>query len=426
LKEHSLSTLTRQIALEWDGNTSLREYASIDEGAAEMLAGYDGLDLVLGLTSLSRPTAGALSRQKNGSLCLNGLTSLDDGIAEEFSRYTGFLGLDGLASLSAAAAQALSKSVQSLSLSGLGSVPDPVAEVFSKCKCRLTLGGLAELNHAGLAAKLLVLEQYEELDLSRLTKISEPAATVLSKSQNKLRLDSLKSIPNFDLAWKLFLQEPHSSWLAALTSLSAEEAAIISTFTGEIYLENLTDLSEMAAERLCGHKGILGLRGLTSLTDGAAEALSKHSNILILPQDMSKKVADHFLRRFTGGIHQTNQMARPDGERRAIELKHGKLYDCKIDSEYGGEENASIVQLAIDATSNRRFVLFGAREIYLKEPDFVHKLIDLDFYFLFMEEYPSSNSEYSIQAMFLNKDGVTLEDESEDGCLYHFKETSVI
>jgi len=418
-------TLTRKIALEWDGNSSLRKYVSIDDDAAVVLANYDDADLeLMGLTSLSLPAAKALSRQKNGSLTMSGLTSLADDIAGEFSRYEGILGLDGLTSLSLAAAQALSKSVQSLYLSGLTSVSDPVAEVLCKCKGRIMLGGLTSLTHSGLAVKLA--EKDDELYIPGLTELSDEVATSLSKTRASLLLNGLKSIPNFDLAWKLFLQERDSSYLSSLTSLSADEAAVISSYRGDIYLDNLSVLSEIAAETLSRHEGILGLRGLTSVTDSAAEALSKHNGTVILPQTLSKKVADHFLRRFTGGVHQTSQMPTSHGAIRASELQHGKLYDCKVDSEHGGKENENIIQLAIDATTNRRFVLFGARYIYQKDPEYVHKLIGLDYYFLFMEEYGDSKWNTSIREMFLDQNGVMLQDESNDGCLYDFKETDVI
>ena len=417
--------LTLKIALEWDGNTSLREYPSIDDDAAEVLANYDDADLeLLGLTSLSLPAARALSRQKHGSLRLSRLTLLEDGIAEEFSRYEGCLGLEGLTSLSVTAAQALSKSVQSLDLSGLISVLDPVAEVLSKCKGHVTLGGLTKLTHPGLAAKLA--GQDEELDFPGLTEMSDDVATALSKTKARLLLVGLKNIANFDLAWRLFLQEQDRDYLSFLTSLSATEAAVISNYKGDIYLDNLSLLSDIVAETLSRHEGILGLRGLVSLKESAADALSKHNGTLILPHILSKNVADYFLRRFTGGIHQTSRTPTSDGPIRAIELQHGKLYDCKVDSEYGGKENENIVQLAIDATTNRRFVLFGARHIYQKDPEFVHKLIDLEFYFLSNEGYVNSGWNTSIREMFLDANGVMLEDESKDCCLYDFQETAVI
>ena len=49
---------------------------------------------------------------------------------------------------------------------------------------------------------------------------------------------------------------------------------------------------------------------------------------------------------------------------RAIDLQHGKLYDCTIDTDHGGKETDSFVQLAIDAKTNRRWMLFGKKWDY--------------------------------------------------------------
>jgi hypothetical protein len=417
--------LTLEIANQWDGNASLREYTSIDSDAATVLANRDDADLdLLGLTVLSLPVAKALSSQKNGSLNIDSLTSLEDHIAEEFSKYHGFLGLAGLTSLSVAGARALSKSVQFLDLSGLTSVSTPVAEALSQCAGRVQLQGITSLTHPGLASKLAEVD--DELHIPRLTELSEEAAIALSKTTARLLLPGLKSIPSFDLAWKLFLQEKDSDPLSSLTALSAPQAAIISTYKGDVYLDRVPTLSDVVAETLSQHHGVLGLRALASLSETAVESLSKHANgILILPPALSTKVASNFTRRYIG-CNASSLKPSPNGTVNAFELKHGKFYDCKVDSETTEAEDCTILQLAMDATTNRRFVLFGAKRIYTKDPDFVQKLIDLDFYFLFTQEYDSPEWNTSIMQMFLDENGVMLRDEHNDGCLYDFKETDAI
>jgi hypothetical protein len=155
--------------------------------------------------------------------------------------------------------------------------------------------------------------------------------------------------------------------------------------------------------------------------------LSRHSNgILVLPPELSAKVTEHFLRRHVKGFQHANQKSDSDAVIRAVDLQPGKLYDCKIDSEYAGVEDCSLVQLAIDATSNRRYVLHDARNIYKKDPEFVHKLIALDYFFLFMKEYGRSEKNSSIYEMFLDENGDLFWDESKDAYWYDFKETDVI
>jgi len=415
--------LTLEFAREWDGNTSLRDYTSIDSAAAPVLANNDDCDLTLdGLTSLTRQAAHGFSKQKSGSLSLNGLTSLDDNVAEEFSGYVGHLGLGGLTSLSLSAARSLSKSVQFIDLAGLTSVSDSVADVLSKCKGRIQLGGLTLLTHQELAAKLA--EEDDELHFPHLQSVPYEVAVVLSKTKaRRLLLPSLKSITSFDLAWRLFLQDQDSDALSGLTRLSLAEADTIANYKGDIYLDNLNVLTENVAEALSKHRGILGLRGMNSLTDTCAEFLSRHSQgILILPPKQSKQVSDHFQRKYLEKFKPASQKAPLDGFIKASELQHGKFYECKVDSTSHGIENDNFTQLAIDATTTRRYVLFGAKHIYQKDPEFVRKLINFDFYFLFMEEYGSSKWNHSIREMILDETGLMLQSESADACFFDFKE----
>lgn len=415
-------TLTVEIAREWNQNSSLKEYTSIDDDAAEVLVGYKDADLDFdGITSISPKTVQILS--KHISLGFKGLSTIGNEVASALSDFNGFLDLSGITSLSVAAAQSITKSAQFIDLSGLTSVSDPVAEVLSKCKGRLHLCGLTSLTHPRLAAKLAEVD--DELDVPGLTGLSDEVAAALSKTNATLLLRGPKSIPNFDLAWKLFLQNPNDDFLSSITSISPAEATIIANYKGDVYLEKLTSLSDIAAETLSRHQGVLGLRGLTSLTDSAAEILSKHKDIVILPQSLSKKVAGHFLERFCSGSKQIRQATASDGKIRAIDLEQGKLYDCKV---YGdsGPEDCSIVQLAIDATSNRRLVLSQARYIYQKDPEFVRKLATWEFFLLSTERCGNPNWQKSIDEMHLDENGDTLQFGDDGDCYYDFIETDVI
>ena len=420
------TTLTLEIALGWDGNTSLTQYTSIDDQAAEVLAKYEDADLELrGLISLSLPAAQALSKQESGSLNLRGLASLKNDVAEAFSHYGGFLGLEGLTSLSLPAAQALSKSVQFLDLSGLTSVLDPVAEVLAKCKCRIHLRGLRELTHPGLAAKLA--EADDELDLPGLTELSDPVAVALSKTKPRLLLEALKRIDNFELAWKLFVQDKDSYPLSFISSLSDADATTIANYKGNVYLDGLDALSAAAAEILSRHVGVLGLRGMKSLTDNAAESLSHHNHdTVILPQQLSAKVAALFLYRFTGRPLGARKPPAPDGTIDAIDLQHGKLYECIIESYGAGKKTCDFVQLAIDPTTNRRFVLFGAKRAYEEDPEWVRQLIKTDFHLLWLEEWSRPKGPIPNSDFLLDQDGIVLHDEAEECWLHGFRETDVI
>jgi hypothetical protein len=427
------TTLTLEIARVWKNsgcNTTFKEYTSIDDDAADLLATCDGADLELdGLGALSPAAVRALSKQQNGSLSLSGLTSLSEAAAEAFAKYPGAaLGFDGLKSLSEPVSIALAKFSGSLYLSGLPSVTDPVAEALSKHQGLLVLDGLTSLTHPGLADKLAA--ESDELNLSGLTELSHPAATALSKTKaSRVILGVLKSQPNFDLAWRLFTQDGDSNYLSSLTSLSEADAATLSNYAGDLYL-GLTKLTEDVAKELAKHRGKLFLNSLSSLSDIAAKALSMHKGTLTLPPALSTRVWAHWLRRHTGGVPLASETASADGKMRAIELQQGKLYDCILDSDCG-REDCSVVQLAIDATTNRRFMLLGARYLYAQYPDRVHTLINMTFADLDPEVTdataggPDKERYGAIFEFILDESGV-LHDKSEDGYLSDFKETDVI
>ena len=107
----------------------------------------------------------------------------------------------------------------------------------------------------------------------------------------------------------------------------------------------------------------------------------------------------------------------------AIELEHGKSYDCTIDSD-SGLENCSLVQLAIDSASNHRFVLLGARYLFTKHSDYVHKLINMSFKELITEDFlgdPDRIMGLQVKKFILNTNGA-LESKIDDCFLYDFVE----
>jgi len=116
--------LTKEIAeqfLKDEDSMDLREFAVIDDDAAESLSRHEGEELALdGLTTFSDAAAEALGMHTGVDLSLNGLTSLSDKAAESLGMHEGErLSLDGLTSLSDVAFESLSKCEGSLSLNGL-------------------------------------------------------------------------------------------------------------------------------------------------------------------------------------------------------------------------------------------------------------------------------------------------------------------
>ena len=85
------------------------QFKSIDDQAAELLAGSDEGELFLdGLSSISNKTAEYLSKFK-GDLWLYGLTELSDAAAESLSKHKGDLSLNRVESLSQKAREYLNK-----------------------------------------------------------------------------------------------------------------------------------------------------------------------------------------------------------------------------------------------------------------------------------------------------------------------------
>lgn len=129
----------------------------------------------------------------------------------------------------------------------------------------------------------------------------------------------------------------------------------------------------------------------------------------------------------TEDIPHANQAPSPVGTIKASELQHGKFYDCTIDGDLGPED-CSFVQLAIDAKSNRRFVLLGARHLLASNLGYIHKLINMSFNELKGEDSdgsPDAVMGLEISKFILAEDGL-LKSASYDCYLDGFSETDVI
>ena len=416
-------TLTREIAEGWESHSSLKEYTSINDDAAEVLAKYDEADLQLpGLTSLSPGVIQALSTKKGGVLDLGGLTSLPAGFAEAFSKFNGSLGLDGLTSITEADVLAITRSVVYLGLGGIKTLTDPVAEVISKCNARVYLDGLVELTHPGLAAKLADMDHI--LELSELKTMSDEVANLFSKSKTDLRFSYYLNCPNFNLAWKLFLKNRNYDHLTPVVSLTDADANIISQYKNDVYFDEVPTINDSVAETLSQHKGILSFRGLTSLSDNAARSLSKHQGVLVLPPEFSKQVTNHFLCAYLGEPILSRQSTSQDGILEAIDLQQGKTYDCTLESTHGTEKSR-FVQLAIDATSTKRFILANPEYVLEHNPGFVRWVSEYEYILLYLEEYGTS-CEWSryVSEVNISETGSYILLNDEDAYLHDFKEVA--
>jgi len=77
-------------------------------------------------------------------------------------------------------------------------------------------------------------------------------------------------------------------------------------------------------------------------------------------------------------------------EKPFFKLKHGKLFDCKAENKEGVIEDISIMPLAFEKGKNRQFVLFNARNIFNKDPSFIHDIIKMDFDCIWNDEVRNS------------------------------------
>ena len=128
-------------------------------------------------------------------------------------------------------------------------------------------------------------------------------------------------------------------------------------------------------------------------------------------------------------IHHAGEIStsvRLDGTIGANELKHGKLYECTIDGDLG-QERCTFLQLAVDATSKRRFLLMGQRHLFADNPHYVRKLVNMTFHELESEDFDGNPERISGLQVWecLLEDGF-LKTKDFNGYLYSFAEIATI
>jgi hypothetical protein len=198
----SARTLSIEQALKMssEGEVSLDNIRTLDEGVAEILAQYPGkLDLGW-LWELSASDAHALAKREGkldfhciklltpealtglsshqGDLFLTGLDNLSDNEAEILSSHVGTLDIKGVLQISDLAAEHLSKHQGSINLSGLKTLSDKAADHLSRHRGKLTLWRLTHLSDA--AVKSLAGHDGPVL-LFPLIEISPEARTIMQR-----------------------------------------------------------------------------------------------------------------------------------------------------------------------------------------------------------------------------------------------------
>ena len=230
-------------------------------------------------------------------LDLDRLTSLPDGAAHLLARFEGDLSLNGLTMLSENDAISLSTHIgEWLSLDGLTSLSNNGAKALAGYKGTLSLASLATLTSPELARRLVSDITKEAVDSQRYVSESEeecvppwphfgevslPSVTELSAASAKAIVDAIKSVSN---------EYPD------LYSDMYEDDSI----DGSLVLDSLDSLSPEAAKELARHRGYLGLGGLKSISAGTAEALAcigrytlSLSGLAEMPVDVVEALAKH-------------------------------------------------------------------------------------------------------------------------------------
>ena len=170
------SVLTAAIAvryLEDNSESNLKDFQSITEEAAQVLALHDGDLFLFGLKDLSPAAANGLASH-TGWLSLIGLVTIHEAVAEALAQHAGSeLGLNCLRDLTLETARSLSHYRGSLSL-GITELSAGAAESLARLKGqKLTLNGVKKLTNEAANA----LASYKgDLHLCGLTSMSAEVA----------------------------------------------------------------------------------------------------------------------------------------------------------------------------------------------------------------------------------------------------------
>lgn len=239
--------LAKEIAeqfLEDNGSVDLGEFDSLENSAAEVLAGYH-----------------------DGELYLNGLRSLSKSSAQHLSFPEGFLHLNGLTDLSLAAGRALGERQYALSLNGLKNLSDELAESLVQNQQILCLNGLTSVND--FVAKVLSSHGGGDgaLFLDGIEIINDAAAGQLANYDGCLSMNGLTRLDDspghLTLVEKLIMRD----------DVSPDHV---------FSFDKLPSLNEAVALKLIKYDGEISLKGLTGLNDKAAEILAKHEYSIYL------------------------------------------------------------------------------------------------------------------------------------------------
>jgi hypothetical protein len=263
----------------------------LDVDSAKALANHEGENLLSlnGLEELDVETAEALAAH-NGPLNLNSITSLTDQALRALAACNFDISLDGLVLLEDASA--LKDHSGSLSLCGLREISDKVADQLAKRKGTLALAydysdSLTSLTPT--VARLLVkIYPDTEISFEALDKMTTEAAKELAKHNDSITL-GITEISNDSL---VILSKVHLS-INNVSSLSAEQYEIISTFKKGVAINGITSIGEKDAQNLVKAGNKLELLGLETITDEVAKILADFKGELHLGcKTLSEKSAE--------------------------------------------------------------------------------------------------------------------------------------
>ncbi len=274
----NLTPETAAVLKEFKGPRLELDGATLSQEALEKVAGYRGLLLLRGLTTLSDEKLAALAAFNGSGLGLGGLPRVTPNLAKQLATFaTKFLSLDDVTELSVEAAAALAGFPGVVSLAGLTEPSPELIRALGDLRKR-SLTGVTSLSPEAAVA---LLESPRGGDVTlNLTTLSADTARELAKAQyNSLFLDRLTELSD-EAAAALGACSLTNLWLRGLTDLSPGAAKGLAALRARqigptLRLDSLRSLSPEAAEALAASNiTYLELIGLTTLSAGAAEALA--------------------------------------------------------------------------------------------------------------------------------------------------------
>ena len=274
----NLTPETAAVLAEFKGPRLELDGATLSQEALEKVAGYRGLLLLRGLTTLSDAQLAVLEAFNGGGLDLGGLARVTPDLAKQLATFaTKFLSLDDVTELSPEAAATLAGFPGAVSLAGLTEPSPELIRALGDLR-RRSLTGVTALSPEAAAA---LLESSRGGDVTlNLTTLSADTARELAKVQyNSLFLDRLTELSD-EAAAALGTCTLTNLWLRGLTDLSPGAAKGLAALKARqigptLRLDSLRSLSPEAAQALAASNiTYLELIGLTTLSAGTADALA--------------------------------------------------------------------------------------------------------------------------------------------------------